>query len=172
MTADILDISIISLILLSTIVGLVMGFFKEFLTLGALLVSFALAVIYAEVLAPELPFAQNSELMRWGIAFAAIFFGALLVGLTISGLISTVIENLGLGSVDRALGAVFGSALGILVITAIVLVLQPSSFSKQAFWQDSRLMPYFEDSAIWVKNSIPDNWNDYVNQYMNKPTSI
>jgi len=172
MTADILDISIISLILLSTIVGLVMGFFKEFLTLGALLISFALAVIYAEVLSPELPFAQDSELIRWGIAFATIFFGALLVGLTISSLISTVIENIGLGGVDRVLGAVFGFALGVLVITSIVLVLQPSSFSKQVFWQDSRLMPYFEDSAIWVKDSIPDNWNDYVNQYMNKSNPI
>jgi len=172
MTADILDISIIALILLSTIVGLVMGFFKEFFTLGALLVAFALAVIYAEVLAPELPFARDSELMRWGIAFAAIFFGALLVGLTISGLISTVIEKVGLGRVDQALGAMFGFALGVMVITSIVLVLLPSSFSKQPVWQDSRLMPYFEDSATWVKNAIPDNWNDYVNQYMNKPKQI
>lgn len=172
MTADVLDISIIALILLSTIVGLVMGFFKEFFTLGALLVSFALAVIYAAVLAPELPFARDSELMRWGIAFAAIFFGALLIGLTLSGLISSAIEKIGLGGIDRALGAVFGFALGIMVITSIVLVLLPSSFSKQIAWQESRLMPHFEASATWVKDSIPENWNEYVNQMMNKPNPL
>ncbi len=171
MTADILDISMISLLLLSMIVGLVMGFFKEFFTLAALLIAFALAVVYAEVLAPELPFARDSELMRRGIAFAVLFFSALLVGLSISSLISTGIDKIGLGGIDHVLGGIFGLALGITVITSIVLVLMPSSFSKHVAWQDSRLMPYFEESANWVKVNIPSDWNDYVNQYINKSSS-
>lgn len=172
MTADILDIGIIVLILLSTIVGLVMGFIKEFLTLGALLLAFALAVIYADALTPEIPFARDSELMRWGISFAVIFIGSLIVGLIVSGLLSSVVTRLGLGGFDHVLGTIFGFALGVMVITSIVLVLMPSSLSKQAAWQDSRLMPYFEESAVWVKDAIPDDWNNYVNHYVNKSSQI
>ena len=167
MTADVLDIGIIVLILLSTIVGLVMGFIKEFLTLGALLLAFGLAVVYAEALAPEIPFARDSELMRWGISFAVIFIGSLIVGLIISGLLSAAVDRLGLGGFDHVLGAVFGFALGVMIVTSAVLVLMPSSLSKQASWQDSRLMPYFEQSATLVKDSIPDDWGSYVNHYVN-----
>ena len=162
-----LDIGILILILLSTIVGAVMGFIKEFLTLGALLLAFALAVVYAEALAPEIPFARDSELMRWGIAFAVIFIGSLIIGLIISGLLSAAVNRLGLGGFDHVLGALFGFALGIMIITSAVLVLMPSALSKQASWQDSRLIPYFEQSATWVKDSIPSNWDEYVNHYVN-----
>lgn len=172
MTADILDIGIVVLILLSTIVGLVMGFIKEFLTLAALLVAFALAAVYAEALTPEIPFARDSELMRWGIAFAVIFIGSLIIGLIVSGLLSSAVSRLGMGGFDHILGTLFGFVLGIMVITSIVLVVMPSSLSKQAAWQDSRLMPYFEESAAWVKGAIPENWNTYVDEYVSKSSRI
>ena len=172
MTADILDIGIVVLILLSTIVGLVMGFIKEFLTLGALLLAFGLAVFYAPILTPEMPFARDNELLRWGASFGIIFIGSLIVGLIISGLLSSAVNRIGLGGFDHSLGAIFGFLLGTMVITSIVLVLMSSSLSKQDAWQNSRLMPYFEESATWVKNAIPNNWNDYVNQYVNKSSPI
>lgn len=172
MTADVLDIGIVVLILLSTIVGLVMGFIKEFLTLAALLAAFALAVVYAEALTPEIPFARDSELMRWGIAFAIIFISSLIIGLIVSGLLSAAVDRLGMGGFDHVLGTIFGFVLGVMVVTSVVLVLSPSSLSAQAAWQDSRLMPYFEESAAWVKNAIPDDWNNYVNQYVNKSSHI
>ena len=163
MTADILDISIIVLILLSTIVGLVMGFIKEFLTLGTLLLAFGLAIVYAPVLTPELPFAKDNELLRWGASFGIIFICSMIIGLIISGLLSKAVEQLCLGGFDHVLGALFGLLLGITVITSIVLVLLPSSLPEKPAWKNSRLMPYFQDSAIWVRDSIPDNLAEYIN---------
>ena len=90
----------------------------------------------------------------------------------ISGLLSSAVNRLGLGGFDHSLGAIFGFILGTMVITSIVLVLQPSSLSKQIAWQESRLMPYFEESATWVKNAIPNNWNEYVNHYVHKSSPI
>ena len=171
MTADILDISIIVLILLSTVVGLVMGFIKEFLTLGALLLAFGLAVVYAPMLTPEIPFARDNELLRWGASFGVIFIGSLMVGLLISGLLSKAVERLGLGGFDHVLGAIFGFILGTMVITSIVLVVLPSSLPQQAAWKNSRLMPFFQNTATWVKDSIPDNLTENINQYIHKFTT-
>lgn len=165
MTADIIDIIIVVLILLSTIVGLVMGFVKEFLILSALIVAFTLGVIYREALAPELPFTLGKPMIQEATAFAIIFLSSLLIGLIISSLLSNAIERIGLGTFDHVLGAVFGLALGGMVITSVVLMFQTGSFAKQAEWQDSQLIPYFEKSAAWTKEAIPDDWNQQVNDF-------
>ncbi|HHC75310.1 MAG TPA: CvpA family protein, partial [Thiothrix sp.] len=69
MTADILDISIIVLIVLSTIVGLVTGFIKESLTLVTLITATAVAALNAKPLAADLPLAIDSQVGKLAIAF-------------------------------------------------------------------------------------------------------
>lgn len=171
MTADILDISIIVLILLSTIVGLVTGFIKEFLTLATLITATIVAALNAKALAPELPIAIDSQMGKLALAFAAIFVVILIVGLVVSYLLSSGIKAIGLGGFDHALGAVFGFFLGVLLVSLSVMVFMNGKVTKNAWWVDSRLIPYFEQSAAWVKDNIPSSMNDYVDQYVYKPSA-
>jgi len=169
MTADILDISIIVLILLSTIVGLVTGFIKEFLTLATLITATIIAALNAKALAPELPIAIDSQMGKLALAFAAIFVVILIVGLVVSYLLSSGIRAIGLGGFDHALGAVFGFFLGVMLVSLSVMVFMNGKVTKNAWWVDSRLIPYFEQSAAWVKDNIPAGMNNYVDQYVYKP---
>ena len=168
MTAESLDIAIIVLILLSTIVGLVMGFTKEFLTLGALLLAGTLTVSYTPDLASKFPPDMNNWL-KWGLAGGGIFIISLIIGLIISNLLSKGIERLGLGIFDHVLGTIFGLALGVVVVTSIVLII-PSILDDPKF-KESHLLPYFQDSAEWVKSVTPDDLPERVDQFAQKLAS-
>ncbi|MGV6809628.1 MAG: CvpA family protein [bacterium] len=171
MTADILDISIIVLILLSTIVGLVTGFIKESLTLATLITATAVAALNAKALAADLPLAIDSQVGKLAIAFGAIFLVILIVGLVVSYLLSSGIRAIGLGGFDHFLGAVFGFSLGALLVTLAVMVLMSGKIAKNDWWVESRLIPYFEQSAVWVNANIPESLSQYIDQYIQKSSS-
>lgn len=171
MTADILDISIIVLIVLSTIVGLVTGFIKESLTLVTLITATAVAALNAKPLAADLPLAIDSQVGKLAIAFGAIFLVILIVGLVVSYLLSSGIHAIGLGGFDHFLGAVFGFSLGALLVTLAVMVLMSGKIAKNDWWVESRLIPYFEQSAVWVNANIPESLSQYIDQYVQKSSS-
>jgi membrane protein required for colicin V production len=171
MTADILDISIIVLILLSTIVGLVTGFIKESLTLATLITATAVAALNAKPLAADLPIAIDSQVGKLAIAFGVIFLVILIVGLVVSYLLSSGIRAIGLGGFDHALGAVFGFFLGAMLVTLAVMVLMSGKIAKNNWWVESRLIPYFEQSAVWVNANIPPSLSQYIDQYVQKSSS-
>lgn len=162
MTADILDIGIIVLIVLSAIIGLIRGFVREALSLATWVAAFGFAILYVKPLAAQLPFAVQSEVVRMGIAFAIVFFSVLMVGAIINHILSSAVSSIGLGGVDHVFGGAFGVLRGGLIITLLVLLMGVTAYPKQAWWKDSRLMPWFEDSAKVVKEMIPPDFSSYL----------
>lgn len=162
MTAEILDIGILVLIALSAIIGLIRGFVREALSLATWVAAFGFSILYVKPLAAQLPFAVQSEVVRMGIAFAIIFFGVLVIGAIVNHLLSTAVSSIGLGGVDHVLGGLFGILRGGLIITLLVLLMGVTAYPKQAWWKDSRLMPWFESTAKTVKNMIPQDFSNYL----------
>jgi membrane protein required for colicin V production len=119
-------------------------------------------MLYVKPLAAQLPFSVQSEVVRMGIAFAVIFLGVLVVGAVINYLLSTAVASIGLGGVDHVLGGAFGVLRGGLIITLLVLLMGLTAYPKQAWWQDSRLMPWFENTAGVVKEMIPQDFSRYL----------
>jgi membrane protein required for colicin V production len=108
-----------------------------------------------------LPFSGQSEVVKLGISFAVIFFTVLIIGAIVNHLISTAIASIGLGGVDHILGGIFGVLRGGLIVTLLVLLLSLTTVSKNAWWQDSILMPWFEKAAVEVKAMIPQDFSGY-----------
>jgi membrane protein required for colicin V production len=46
-------------------------------------------------------------------------------------------------------------------VTLLVLLLSLTTVSKNAWWQDSILMPWFEKAAVEVKAMIPQDFSGY-----------
>lgn len=161
-SADMLDVGIIILIVLSAIIGLIRGFVKEALSLATWVAAFAFALIYVKPLAEALPFAVQSEVARMGIAFAIIFFSVLVIGAIINHLLSSVVSSIGLGGVDHVLGGVFGVLRGGLIITLLVILMGLTALPAQSWWKESRLIPWFEDSAEWLRSVIPPDFAAYL----------
>jgi membrane protein required for colicin V production len=65
------------------------------------------------------------------------------------------LRAIGLGPLDRFLGAVFGIARGVLVVAATVLVGGLTALPQQAWWRDAWLAPPFETAVLAIKPWLP-----------------
>nr|CAA6821031.1 MAG: Colicin V production protein [uncultured Thiotrichaceae bacterium] len=162
MTATLLDLGILILIVLSLIIGFIRGFVREFISLATWIAAIGFALLYFKTLAVEMPFAVHNEIARLGIAFAIIFFSVLVIGSIINFLLSTAIASIGLGGFDRFLGAIFGVLRGGLIIVLLVTLISITSFPGQSWWIESRLVPYFELGANWLKERVPEDLTRYL----------
>ncbi len=162
MTATLLDVGIVILIILSLVIGLIRGFVREFLSLTTWVLAIGFALLYFRTLADELPFAVYNEVARLGIAFAIIFFTVLVVGAFINFLLSAAISSIGLGGVDRFLGAIFGALRGGLIVVLLIILVGVTSLPEKSWWMESQLIPHFEQGASWLKEQIPDDFTRYL----------
>ncbi|WP_298608045.1 CvpA family protein [uncultured Thiothrix sp.] len=161
-SADLVDLGIIVLIVLSALIGLIRGFVREAVSLATWIAAAAFAFLYVRPLAAQLPFAVQSEVVRLGIAFAIIFFGVLVAGAIINYLFNAAISAIGLGGVDRFFGGLFGAFRGALLVTLSVVLLGLTSLPANAWWRDSRLLPSFELAAVKLKNYIPADVSNFL----------
>jgi membrane protein required for colicin V production len=89
------------------------------------------------------------------VAYVLVFVGVLLVFAIARMLISLLLKAVGLGLLDRLLGAVFGALRGILVVLAVVLVAGMTPLPKAAWWRDAMLAPPLETVIIAAKPWLP-----------------
>jgi membrane protein required for colicin V production len=68
------------------------------------------------------------------------------------------VHAIGLGFVDRLLGAVFGVARGALLAVLFALVAGLTALPQRDWWQNSLLGPVLADSALALKPYLPDDW--------------
>ena len=149
------DWIIIGTIFLSVLLAVSQGFFYEIFSLAGVIVGYLLAVWeYARIAKWFLPYTTAG----W-VAEIAGFFIVFLVVVFTAGLIGRVarwmMREAGLRWFDRLLGAGFGLARGVLIVTIVVLAL--ASFTPGSrFLANSRLGPYFlviARGASWVAPS-------------------
>ena len=64
-------------------------------------------------------------------------------------------DRTGLGGTDKALGVIFGTARGVLIVTMIVLLASLTPMPEASWWQDSATVGFFQQLAEWLRNIIP-----------------
>lgn len=134
MTPLITDIIIISLLFISAIIAFIRGFIKEVLTIFSLLGALGAAYVWGSNLMPlfekwGVDIAGGSEEKIFGLlsptlfaaigAHASIFLVLFIILTLLSIYIGKMVQDMGLGSVDRTLGFVFGLARGLLIIAIL-----------------------------------------------------
>jgi len=164
MTAVILDLGISVIVLLSLIIGFIRGFARELISLATWFAAFAFAILYLKPLANQLPFTLQSDIASMGVAFAIIFFGVLILGAIINYLLSSAVSSIGLGGIDRMLGAIFGALRGCLIVVLMVILLGVTALPAKTWWIESRFIPYFELGAERVKSNIPQDFSGYLDK--------
>ncbi|MEZ5478800.1 MAG: hypothetical protein R3E95_15355 [Thiolinea sp.] len=53
---------------------------------------------------------------------------------------------------------------GALIVVLMIILLEVTSFPAQPWWIESRLLPYFSEGAIWIKQHIPEDLSRYLEQ--------
>lgn len=140
MTLPAADIVILSLIMLSAVIGLFRGLVKELLSLVVWACAIGGAIVFASPLAEYLTVIDASRPIRVAVAFAVVFLGVLIAGGLLQWSLAKLIQSTGLGGTDRFLGFVFGALRGGLVVVGALIVMRP--FAEMSdWWEESLLQP-------------------------------
>ncbi|AJP48063.1 colicin V production protein [Rugosibacter aromaticivorans] len=149
------DYVVIISIAISILLGAWRGVVSEVLALAAWVVAFFVARAEASQVAQWLVGQIAEPGMRLAAAYLMIFVGVLLLFSIARKVISMLLSAVGLGLLDRLLGAFFGIFRGVLVVMAGVMVAGMTPLPRSAWWQESVMAPPLETAVLAARPWLP-----------------
>ena len=150
-----LDITIACILLLSALAGARKGFSREIIGLSAALLGLLLATqFYRMAGEPLRPYIGQENLSSAG-GFFLVFFGVIIVGAIVSSIVRRLLNAVGLSSIDRLLGAIYGTVRGGLI--AMVLIFALGVFTTSPAVVQSRMAPYLIEASHLAAKVAPQN---------------
>jgi membrane protein required for colicin V production len=149
------DIVIAIAIVISVAVGIFRGFVKEAISIVSLLVAIWAAMNFGAYAGRWSENWVGSEGMQLWIGRILIFVVVLAVGGLIGWGFSKLVRLSALDGTDRSLGALFGFGRGALLLGVFVIGGQLASFDQDEWWKNSRLIPYGNTVADWIRVMAP-----------------
>ncbi len=131
------DWALAAVLLVSVAVGLWRGLVYELLALLGWVVAFVVAQVYGAAVSWWLPFGPPSGLARLALGYGLTFFGTLVAWTLLAKLARLMISATPLSVLDRALGAGFGFARGVLILLVVALLVTLTPASRSPAWQRS-----------------------------------
>ena len=154
------DWFLVAIVAYSTVAAYMRGLFREVFSIvgliaGILLASWNYSLLSAHLL-PVLP---------WATAQIVAFLLIAIVVMVLCGLLGKLLQKtaktIGLGFLDRGLGAVFGFARGCLLGVAIMIVAAAFASHKE-YIRNSQLSSYFLEGAHAVSFVVPTNLQQHI----------
>lgn len=151
----VIDWVVVAVLAVSTLISLKRGFVREALSLATWVIAFIVARLFSGNLATLLEGTVDTQSLRWIIAFAILFVGTIVIGAMVNHLLSEMVRVTGLSGTDRIFGMVFGLVRGLIILVAVVYGLQFTMLPQDAWWQESRFIPYLSTLADWARKTLP-----------------
>lgn len=150
---------------------------------GLIKVLFSLAGLVAGIVIASWTYPNVARLLRRTIegrvfseivAFLLIFVAVNLLFLLVGALVKRTVEVVGLGLVDRTLGAAFGLVRGVLM--GVVILMALAAFLPDSPWlKNSQLAPYFFAGTHAVSFVVPESFQQRIlagtTQLLSEPTN-
>ena len=157
------DILILGIVVLSAVLSLWRGFIMEALSLATWLIALWVAMTFYEQLSVHATDWIQTPSIAKATAFALLFVSVLVAGAVINYLINELISTTGFTGTDRMLGVVFGVTRGAAIVVILVLMAGMTALPEDPWWQQSQLLGYFQDMAIWMRGYLPEKIADNIN---------
>ncbi|MCW5599356.1 MAG: CvpA family protein [Nitrosomonas sp.] len=158
----IFDYVVLGIVSVSVLLSITRGVVREIVSLLGWVIAFFVASHYAANFEPLLPQTIKDDSVRMLIVFVMTFFAALVATMIISMVLSKLVRSVGLGLIDRILGAVFGFARGVLVVLFIVVAAGFTALPQQPFWQQALLSEPLELAAVQVIDWLPPDLKKHI----------
>lgn len=149
------DFIVVAVIFLSLVFGFWRGFVRVVIALAAWVVGVIAALRFSALVGPMLPEFGETPATRYVIAFALILVAVLILGALLGWAMARLVRAIGLGFVDRTLGAVVGVARGAVIVIIGVLFAGLTAFPHQDWWQRSVLAPPLVTAALSLRPWLP-----------------
>ena len=152
-----LDYAVIALVAISVIVGVVRGAVREVIHVGGWIVAFALAHAYAQSLSAHFADWMTEPVYRVIVAWLAIFLSVMVISSLLASLVSELVRKLGLGGLNRILGAIIGFLRGGLVLLVLTLAAGMTKFPQSVLWKSAAATPWLEVAALHARALLPES---------------
>lgn len=149
------DYVVLAVVGLSVFLSVLRGFVREILSLAGWVIAFLVARMYTLQLEPLLPAAIPGDSLRLLAAFLILFLATLLVASLLAIALSEIFKKIGLGWLDRSLGAFFGLARGVLIVWIMVLLGGLTPLPQDPVWRGALLSAPLEALVAYALPWLP-----------------
>ena len=149
------DYGVLTALGLSLLLGALRGLVREVVSLAGWIAAFVLATAFSGIVAVQLP-QSLGPLLAGLLSFLLIFAGVLLVSGMVGLVLSLLVRAVGLGFLDRLLGAAFGVVRGVAIALLAVLLAGLTPLPREPFWRQAVLSGPFETVALALKPYLPE----------------
>ncbi len=156
------DYAVLTIIGLSIIFSVLRGMVREVLSLLGWFAAFYVGRTYTQQLLPMMPENIPTESLRVLAAFLVLFLATLLLASLLSIALSAIMKKIGLGWLNRVLGALFGVVRGIFVVCVIVFLAGLTDVPKDARWRNAMFSAPIEALVVSLLPWVPENIARYI----------
>lgn len=157
-----IDWLILLVILLSAVISVVRGFFKEAISLAGWIVAIWLGLAFSGDIAALLAKLISVPSVRIVVAFSMVLVFVLVLTAVASHFASLVVKRTGLTGTDRVLGVVFGVARGAVIVGILVLLAGLTALPRDPWWREATLIPHFQRLAVQIRIMLPPEVADEI----------
>lgn len=157
-----LDWIFLAVLVFSLVLGAWRGLVFEVLSVLSWIAAFVLAQWLALDVAQKLPMSEASESIQYGAGFVLVFVVSIFVGGLLAKMIKKMFAAVGLAPADRALGAVFGLARGIVFLLAATVAVGMTPMRSDEGWRISVGVGMATAALKGVKPMLPEKFGKYL----------
>ena len=156
------DWCILALGVLSALLGILRGFFREVATLAVWALALVVAVEFGDLLADSLTSYISVPSVRIAAGYAILFLTVLIVGAIVTHFLVEMIRRSVISGTDRALGGLFGVARALLIGGFLVLVAGKTVVRQDSWWKQSMTIPVLEAVGGGLATVMPQQWIEAI----------
>ncbi len=149
------DYVVLAVAAASILLGAWRGLVSEVLALAAWVAAFFAGRAFAPDMAPWFAGWLREPALQYVAAFAVIVVAVLVLVALLRFALSKLLRAIGLGALDRLLGAVFGLGRGLAMALAAVLVGGLTALPQQPWWREAWLAPPLETAVLAARPWLP-----------------
>jgi membrane protein required for colicin V production len=148
------DVLLVLVLFGSTLSGLLRGFVREAVALIFWIIALWAAWKYGPLVEPHLGgLLAEPAILPWA-ARLVVLVSMLVVGWMVGMVLGYFTRGIGLGSVDRVIGMLFGIVRGVVLIGLLVIGGELLHLNREAWWKQSMLIPYGETAGDWLRAMV------------------
>jgi membrane protein required for colicin V production len=170
MPITLLDFILLGVMLISGLLAMIRGFFREILSIAGW-VAAALATLYA--FAKLKPITQqyiNSEMVASAVTAAGVFLATLVIVSVFTVRISDKILDSRVGALDRTLGFLFGLARGLIIVAVAYIFFDWLVPKQQPGWiANAKSRVVLQATGSWLMSLLPEDVDKYISKALKKP---
>lgn len=150
------DYLVLVIIGFSIILSVMRGFLVEVLSIAGWVLAFYVAKTYANQVVPIMPVDMPNDSLRVLAAFLVLFMATLFVATLLGIALSALFRKIGLGWLNRILGAIFGLVRGGLIVCVLVFLAGLTDIPKDTRWRNAMFSAPIEALVTSLLPWVPE----------------